>query len=87
MNLFPGFGGAPAAPKLPPPPPPVPTIEDPAVTAAAEQARIAAEKRKGRAATLITGGQGDTSTPNIARPEALGNTGTAASRGAKLLGG
>lgn len=47
----------PATP-TPLPPPPPPTRDDPAVDAARKRAQIAARNAKGRAATILTGGQG-----------------------------
>lgn len=46
------------APPTPLPPPRVPTRDDPAVEAARKRAQIAARNAKGRAATILTGGQG-----------------------------
>lgn len=57
------FGGGSSAPPPPPPPPaptPAPTIDD------ARQKQQSSDKdagRKGRAATILTGEQGDLSTP------------------------
>lgn len=48
----------PAPPTPLPPPPPVPSRADPAVEAARKRAQIAARNAKGRAATILTGGQG-----------------------------
>jgi hypothetical protein len=82
MNLLPGFGGSPPKPSIPAAPAPLPTRDDPAVLEAKERTRQADLRRKGRQATLITGGRGVTTDAVIERPEALGGT----SRGAQLLG-
>lgn len=55
MNLLPGKSFiSPPKPSLPPPPPPPPTVEDPAVKAAAETSRIAAQSRAGLVDTVKT---------------------------------
>lgn len=72
---FPGFSSS--TPSVPPPPPP-PTREDPEVKAAREKTRLAALQRKGRRASILTGGQGvEDSLGSVSRPEA---------RSAQLLG-
>lgn len=47
-------------PNIPPPPelPPVPTREDPEISAARERQRQADLRRRGRRATILTGGRG-----------------------------
>jgi hypothetical protein len=55
-----------------PKPAPVPTITDPAVQAAASAQRMAAAQAGGRAATILTSGLGDTSTPTTAKKALLG---------------
>ena len=64
-----GGGGSPAPA---PPPLPPPTQDDPSV-----QAKIDEEKRRlaaahGRASTVLTTGEGDTSTPEIKKKSLLG---------------
>lgn len=62
----------------PPPPPPAPVVTNVAEqmatvdTAAQERERAMQRARQGRAATILTGGQGDTSAPALARPMASG---------------
>jgi len=46
------------SPPPPPPPPPVPTLADPAVEDARKRAQRAARNARGRAATILTDGQG-----------------------------
>jgi len=58
------------APKPEPPPPPPPAIADEAVGDAAEIERL--RKRRGRAATLLTSGEGITSVADVARKTLLG---------------
>lgn len=48
------FGGAPTPQALPP----LPTREDPSIAAAKEANRLAAQKRRGRAANILTAPQG-----------------------------
>lgn len=62
---------APSPPRLPPPPP-APSREDPAVEEARRRQVIAARQARGRAATILTGGQGDTSTPELGKKQLLG---------------
>lgn len=52
---------SPPKPKSPPPPAPVPTGDDPAVQDARRKEREAAQRRKGRASTILTNPLGDTS--------------------------
>jgi len=65
----------PAAP--PPPPPPSPVSEDPTVRAATNEAlrreQAAQRNIRGRASTLLTGGQGVSGDPNVARRALLGS--------------
>jgi hypothetical protein len=66
-----GMGGS--GPSAPPPPPPTPALEDPAVQEARTKAiRDAASKAKGRAATILTGSEGDTSQPTLGVKTLLG---------------
>jgi len=71
--IFPGFS---SGPSVPPPPPPPPTREDPAIAEAKEAQRQAELKRKGRKASVITGGQGvednlgTAGGPQVERPRA-----------------
>ena len=61
------------SPPPPPPPPPAPAQEgDPAVEEARRKELIAARKRQGRAATLLTGGYGDLSAAPVATKTLLG---------------
>jgi hypothetical protein len=65
----------PPAPRMPPPPQGVeaqPIVQqlDAVDTAAQEQERDRARRARGRAAALLTGGQGDTTVPELARPTA-----------------
>ena len=69
---------SPPRPRLPPPPPPPVTREDPAIAAAAKKQRQADLRRRGRKATIITGGQGVLGDAPLAQPQA---------RSAQLLGG
>lgn len=69
---------APESPKIiAPPPPPSPTSADPAVAAATQKAMADAAAReraaKGRASTILTGAQGDTSQAPTARNILLGS--------------
>jgi len=59
---------------LPPPPPPPPERTDPAVLEARKKKRIAARLRKGRSATILTGGAGVPETPALGRPVAGSDT-------------
>ena len=69
-----GGGG----PSLPPPPPPPPTRDDPAIAEARKKLRASELRRKGRRATIITGGAGVLGEAPLIQPQA---------RGAQLLGG
>jgi len=64
-------------PAPPPPPPPSPVAEDPAVRASTNEqlrrAQAAQRNIRGRAATLLTGGQGVTGGSNLARRALLGS--------------
>jgi hypothetical protein len=55
-------------PSMPSAPPPAPTQDDGAVKAAAEAERRRASNAKGRASTILTGGQGDTTGAPVERP-------------------
>lgn len=59
---------SPPSPSLPPPPPPSPTEDDPAVEEARRQRRLAEARRRGRQATILTGGSGDESPASVNRP-------------------
>jgi hypothetical protein len=82
------LGLAPKAPSLPPiepaPPPPAAVVEDipkqmETVDAEAQaQERLRQSRARGRASTILTSGEGDTSAPVLARP--------AATAGRTLLG-
>lgn len=61
------FGTQKSATPVVQPPPATPTREDPEIAAARKKARQEELKRRGRRATILTGGQGVTS-------EALGST-------------
>lgn len=63
---------SPPKPPTPTPPPPLPTREDPAVAEAARRERLAAAQRRGRRATLITGGQGAEGEAPVERKTLLG---------------
>jgi hypothetical protein len=66
------FGGAPKPPAIPAPPPPPPAPEDPAVKKAADDAKMAASKRRGFGSTVRTSGLGDTSEASTQRQTLLG---------------
>ncbi|WP_428247230.1 hypothetical protein [Ferrovibrio sp.] len=65
------MGGVFSGPKVPPPTP-VPTLEDPAIAQARAAQAAAERKAQGRAATVITGGEGDTSEAPLGRKSMLG---------------
>lgn len=69
------FGGS---PKIPPPPPPPPTRADPAIAESRKKLRASELRRKGRRATIITGGAGVLGEAPLIQPQASG---------AQLLGG
>lgn len=52
--------------------PSAPTLADPAVAAEAEAERKRQRMARGRASTIMTGGAGDTSSPNLAQLFLLG---------------
>ncbi len=62
----------PSQPSPPPPPPPAPTREDPEVEQARRQAQTDARRQRGRAATVITGGQGTTQQAPVRTKRLLG---------------
>ena len=72
---LPGF--SPSKPRLPPGPAPPPQRDDPAVVAARKKLRASELRRKGRRATILTGGEGVLGTVPLAQPRA----------GSQLLGG
>jgi hypothetical protein len=53
-----GIFGSTPAPAPPPAPPPPPSEDDPAVEEARRKELVAAQKSRGRASTLLTGGSG-----------------------------
>lgn len=59
-------------PPKPKKPKPIPTPEDPAVEEARRKELEAAQKARGRAATLLNGTEGDTSEANTAKKRLLG---------------
>lgn len=67
-----GIFGSPAMPAAPPPPPPPPAVEDPAIEEARKKQLDVASKARGRAATLLTGGQGDTTEAPLGKATLLG---------------
>jgi hypothetical protein len=65
---------SPSSPPPPPPAPPPPTVTDPVVIQ--NEQRDAQRRKRGRASTILTGPQGDLSTPRTSATTALlGNTG------------
>lgn len=68
-----GFMSAPKAPAPPPPPAPPPTQDDAAVKAAAEEEKRRLLAAKGRADSLLTSGEGDTSAAETAKKTLLGS--------------
>lgn len=67
------FFGSPPPPPPPPAPAPVQIVEDKsAEKAAADKEKLAASKRKGRASTMITGGEGVTEAAPTALATLLG---------------
>jgi hypothetical protein len=67
MGFF-GGGGSPAIQ----PAPPVPTREDPAIAEAKKKARLAEQKRKGRAAAIIAPREDRLGAAPLERPAAGG---------------
>lgn len=67
-NLRFGAIFSPSSPSLPPPPAPPPTVDDPAVEEARRKRRLVEARRRGRQATILTGGRGDESTATVSRP-------------------
>lgn len=65
------FSGPPDPPALPAPTP-APTATDPAVEEARRKELIIATKTRGRAATLLTGGEGDTAEAPVQTKRLLG---------------
>jgi len=53
-------------------PPAAPTVTDPSVQAAAQAQATAMAQSAGRASTILTSGQGDTSQANVAKKTLLG---------------
>ena len=64
---LPGLGGSP--PALPAPPPPVDRNAD-QVAARKKEERMAELKRRGRAASILTGPESSLGSPNVTRPTA-----------------
>jgi len=62
---------APSTPSVPTPPP-APSMADPAVEEARRKQIEAQKRAKGRASTILTGGQGDTTTPELGKKTLLG---------------
>lgn len=60
----------PPPPPAPPPAPPPPILDEdqPEVIEARRQRRLAEARRRGRAATILTGGQGDQTPVTVNRP-------------------
>jgi len=80
-SRLPGFGGS--SPSAPAPLQPLPTREDPSIAEAREKLRLSEKQRKGRRASILTGGSGvqDEGLGSLSRP-AAGN-----GRQSQLLGG
>ena len=70
-----GFIFSPPKPPPLPPLPPLPTLKDPEVEARRKRVRLAAVKRRGRVATILTSGEGDLSQAPVTRPELKGMLG------------
>jgi hypothetical protein len=68
------YAASQGAAKLPSPAaaPAVPSVTDPAVQAAAQSQQAMAAQAAGRTSTILTSGQGDTSTPVIQKSTLLG---------------
>lgn len=80
---LPGFGSS--APAAPAPLPPLPDREDPAVLEAREKLRLSEKRRRGRRASILTGGSGlDDELGFVYRPSASGISASGPSGG---LGG
>ena len=62
-------------PDMPPPAAPPPTPEDPEIEKERRRKRLAAKQRKGRASTLLTSGEGDTSPTPAPVRKLLGGSG------------
>lgn len=62
------FGGS--KPATVAPPPPLPERTDPSIEDARKRAQLAASRRRGRRATVLTGGQGVTDVANVDQPQA-----------------
>ena len=65
------MGGIFSSPSVPPATP-APSLDDPAIAAARKAEQAAAQKARGRAASLLTGGLGDTSEAPTTRKRLLG---------------
>ena len=85
MNLsLPGKGvpiigslfSPPKAVALPPPPPPPPTPEDPSIALAKKKLEQSEKLRRGRAASVLTSGQGATDSAPLGRPSATEGSAT-----------
>lgn len=53
---------------LPPPAPPPPAPDDPAIEEERRKKRLVEARRRGRQATILTGGEGDPSKATVSRP-------------------
>ncbi len=69
MNIWPGdiFSSKPSKVEAPPP---LPKRTDPSVENARKKAQLDASRRRGRRATILTGGQGVTDVANVDQPQA-----------------
>lgn len=71
-----GLFSSPAPPPAPPPPPPTPAPAPTVSDESAQEAAAAERKRRslaqGRASTVLTSGEGDTSEANTASAQLLG---------------
>jgi len=72
MGVVDTLVSGPKAPPQPPAAPPPPSREDPLVVAAADAERRKRQRAAGRASTVLTGGQGDTSQAQVSAAKLLG---------------
>jgi hypothetical protein len=68
------FGGG--APQAAPLPAPLPERDDPAIKQARDRAKLDAATRRGRRATILTGGSGVEEEANVNRPAPTADTTT-----------